>query len=112
MDRIRRSAIPQAWRAVNFARLRVVPLTTRGARRRHGARVCVARRLLPEPTAMWLLLDRGLAEADGAEQALPALEAIAQFTEELRRRLGGDGVDGLDGACALYGRLAPPLEAM
>jgi len=40
---------------------------------------------------MWFLLDRGLAEADGAEQALPALEAIAQFTEELRRRLGGDG---------------------
>ena len=59
---------------------------------------------------MWLLLDRGLAEADGAEQALPALEAIAQFTEDLRRRLGGDGVDGIDGAFALYERLRTTLD--
>ena len=59
---------------------------------------------------MWLLLDRGLAEADGAEQVLPALEAIAQFTEELRRRLGGDGVDGIDGAFALYERLRTTLD--
>src|SRR5438093_13514874 len=59
---------------------------------------------------MWFLLDRGLAEADGAEQALPALEAIAQFTEELRRRLGGDGVDGIDGAFALYEHLRTTLD--
>ena len=62
---------------------------------------------------MWFLLDRGLAEADGAEQVLPALEAIAQFTEELRRRLGGDGgdgVDGIDGAFALYERLRTTLD--
>src|SRR5438128_11373896 len=100
MDRVRRTAIPQAWGAVNFARPRVVPLTARGARRRHRARVCVARRLLAEPTAMWFLLDRGLAEADGAEQVLPALEAIAQFTEELRRRLGGAAVHRIDAAFA------------
>ena len=59
---------------------------------------------------MWFLLDRGLAEADGAEQVLPALEAIAQFTEELRRRLGGDGVDGIDGAFALSERLRATLD--
>ena len=73
-------------------------------------RVCVARRLLPEPTAMWFLLDRELAEGDGAEQALPTLEAIAQLTEELRRRLAGDGVDGIDGAFALYERLRTTLD--
>jgi len=59
---------------------------------------------------MWFLLDRRLAEADGAEQVLPALEAIAQFTEELRRRLGGDGVDGIDGAFALYEHLRTTLD--
>src|SRR2546422_10639369 len=100
---IRPSAISQALGAVNFARPPVRPSTARGARRRHRARGCVARRLLPEPTAMWFLLDHG--EGDGAEQALTALEAIAQLTEELRRRLAGDGVDGIDGAFALYERL-------
>jgi len=85
-------------------------LTVRGARRRHRARVCVARRLLPEPTAMWFLLDRELAEGDGAEQALSALKAITQLTEELRRRLAGDGVDGIDGAFALYERLRTTLD--
>jgi len=59
---------------------------------------------------MWLLRDRGLPEADGAGQVLPSLEAIAQFTEELRRRLGGDGVDGIDGAFALYEHLRTTLD--
>ena len=59
---------------------------------------------------MWFLLDRELAEGDGAEQALPTLEAIAQLTEELRRRLAGDGVDGIDGAFALYERLRTTLD--
>ena len=59
---------------------------------------------------MWFLLDRELAEGDGAEQALSALEAITQLTEELRRRLAGDGVDGIDGAFALYGRLRTTLD--
>ena len=59
---------------------------------------------------MWFLLDRGLAEGDGAEEVLPALEAIAQFTDELRHRLAGDGVDGIDGAFALYERLRTTLD--
>jgi hypothetical protein len=59
---------------------------------------------------MWFLLDRELARTDGAEQVLPALEAIAQFTEELRSRLGGDGVDGIDGAFALSERLRTALD--
>jgi len=59
---------------------------------------------------MWFLLDRELAEGDGAEQALPTLEAIAQFTEELRCLLGGGGVDGIDGAFALYEHLRTTLD--
>ena len=59
---------------------------------------------------MWFLLDRGLAEGDGAEEVLPALEAIAQFTDELRHRLAGDGVDGIDGAFALYEHLRTTLD--
>ena len=59
---------------------------------------------------MWLLLDRERAQSDGALQALPALEALAQFTGELRLRLAGDGVDGIDGAVALYWRLRGALD--
>ena len=59
---------------------------------------------------MWFLLDRGLAEEDGAEEVLPALEAIAQFTDELRHRLAGDGVDGIDGAFALHEHLRTTLD--
>jgi len=59
---------------------------------------------------MWFMLDRALVQSDGAEQALPALEALAQFTGELRRRLAGDGVDGIDGAAALYWRLRATLD--
>jgi len=59
---------------------------------------------------MWLLLDRERAQSDGAEQALHALEALAQFTGELRRRLAGDGVNGIDGAVALYWRLRATLD--
>ena len=59
---------------------------------------------------MWFLLDRGLAEANGAEQVLPVVEAIAQLAEELRRRLGGDGVDGIDGMFTLYERLRTTLD--
>src|SRR3989454_8206005 len=112
MDRIRASAISQAFLAVNFARPCVGRLTPSGAWRRVCARLRVARRLLPEATAMWFLLDRGLAEGDGAEEVLPALEAIAQFAEELRHRLAGDGVDGIDGAFALYRRLRSTLDGI
>ena len=58
---------------------------------------------------MWFLLDQKFREADRVEM-LPALEAIAQFTEELRCRLGNDGVDGIDGAYALYQRLRTTLD--
>jgi len=74
--------------------------------------VRVARRLLPEATAMWFLLDREPGEGDGAEQVLPALEAIARFTEELRHRLAGDSVDGIDGALALDRRLRATLDSI
>src|SRR2546428_181566 len=84
MDRIRRTAIPQAWGAVNFARPGVVPLTARGARRRHRARACVARRLLAEPPALWVLLHRGLAEAGGAGPGLPAPQGIPPVPPGLR----------------------------
>src|SRR3989442_1632769 len=95
MDRIRASAISHGSGTVNFARPR--------ARRRRCVRL--ARRLLPEATAMWFLLDREPGEGDGAEQVLPALEAIARFTEELRHRLAGDSGGGVDGAPALDPRL-------
>jgi hypothetical protein len=74
--------------------------------------VRVARRLLPEAKAMWFLLDREAGEGDGAEQVLPALEAIARFTEELRHRLARDSVDGIDGALALDRRLRTTLDAI
>src|SRR2546430_9541949 len=94
MVRIRPSAISQALGAVNFARPGVTPSTARSARRRHRVRVCVARRLLPEPTAMWFLLDRELAGGGGAEQALSALEAITPLTQGLRRRPPRGAADG------------------
>jgi hypothetical protein len=58
---------------------------------------------------MWFLLDQRQAPGNGVE-VLPALEAIAQFTAELRCRLGDDGVDGIDGAFALYERLRTTLD--
>jgi hypothetical protein len=69
----------------------------------------VARSLLPDAARMWFVLDHGLAERDGAEQMLFMLAAISQFNEELRVRLAGDGVDGVDGAFALYRRLDDAL---
>ena len=61
---------------------------------------------------MWLTLTRDENGADGVEQVLPGLEAIAQFTEELRGRLTQDGVDGLDGALGLYRRLKRTLDGI
>lgn len=58
---------------------------------------------------MWFALDQGFARHDGVEQMLLALEAISQFADELRRRLAGDGVDGIEGAFALYRRLGDTL---
>ncbi len=61
---------------------------------------------------MWFMLDRELTHADGAEQALPALEGLARFTDELRHRLGGNGVDGIDGAVALSARVHATLDGV
>jgi hypothetical protein len=58
---------------------------------------------------MWFALDQGFAPRDGVEQMLLTLEAISQFAGELRRRLAGDGVDGIEGAFALYRRLGDTL---
>lgn len=69
----------------------------------------MARSLLPDGAPMWFALEQGFAEPDGVEQMLPTLEAISQFADELRRRLAGDGVDGIEGAFALYRRLGDTL---
>ena len=65
---------------------------------------------------MWLP-PKGLPADAPAEQVLPHLEAIAQFTEELRGRLGGSGnglepVDGIEGVVALHRRLKAVLDAI
>ena len=41
---------------------------------------------------------------------LPELAAIAQFAADLRARLEGVGVDGLEGTLGLYGRLRETLD--
>jgi hypothetical protein len=61
---------------------------------------------------MWLTLTRDERSAEGAEQVLSGLEAIAQFTDELRRRLTGDGLDGVDGTLQLYRRLKGTLDGI
>jgi hypothetical protein len=58
---------------------------------------------------MWFALERVLAEQDGVEQILHALEAIAQFVAELRGRLADDGVDGIEGVVALARHLGDTL---
>jgi hypothetical protein len=61
---------------------------------------------------MWLMFNWNENDAHGVEQALPSLEAIARFTEELRGRLTPDGVDGLDGALGLYRCLKRTLDGI
>ena len=61
---------------------------------------------------MWLLLARDGTGAHGVEQVLSGLQAIAQFTAELRGRFGPDGVDGFDGALGLYRRLRCTLDGI
>jgi hypothetical protein len=59
---------------------------------------------------MWIALIRDGKATEGVEQMLPGLAAIAQFAEELRRRLTPDGVDGVDGTFGLYRRLKRTLD--
>src|SRR5690242_3204172 len=61
---------------------------------------------------MWLKLSDDEKDAEGVEQVLPGLEAIAQFTEDLRGRLTDDGVDGVEGTLRLYRRLRSTLDAI
>ena len=61
---------------------------------------------------MWLTLTRDEKTAEGAEQVLPGLEAIAQFAEEIRGRLTGDGIDGVEGTLQLYRRLKGTLDGI
>lgn len=65
---------------------------------------------------MWLA-PKGLAADAPAEHVLPHLEAIAQFTDELRARLattgnGAEGVDGIEGIVALHRRLKAITDAI
>ena len=69
---------------------------------------------------MWLLLANGRSDADRIEQTLSELEALTQFMADVRRRLGDDGIEGVEGTAMLYRRLravvdgvpAPELERM
>jgi hypothetical protein len=61
---------------------------------------------------MWLALDRTTSEANGADPVVPSLEAILQFAAELRRRLGGSGVDGIGGALELERRLRAVFDGI
>jgi hypothetical protein len=60
---------------------------------------------------VWLALGND-GRRDGLEQVLPEIEAIAQFADELRQRLAGDGVDGLEGTLGLCRRLKGTLDAI
>jgi hypothetical protein len=73
-------------------------------------------RLAPFGRLMWIAPKGPPADAP-AEQVLPHLEAIAQFTDELRARLGttgngADGVDGIEGLVGLHRRLKALLDAI
>ena len=61
---------------------------------------------------MWILLAWNHRCRRGMEEVLPGLEAIAQFTEELRGRIVVDGVVGLDGTLDVYRRLRTALDGI
>ena len=59
---------------------------------------------------MWLALANTVGE--GGTELLRDLEAISRFAEELRVRLSGTGLDGLQGTLAAHARLRSALEAV
>jgi hypothetical protein len=61
---------------------------------------------------MWMLLGWNHRCRQSMEQVLSGLEAIAQFTEELRGRIVVDGVVGLDGTLDVYRRLRTALDGI
>src|SRR5262245_27334958 len=86
--RIRRSAIPQGSRAVNFARrCDAASSGTSRAGRARGVRRLAQALLARDRRAMWMALGRNHRSHGRMEEVLPGLEAIAQFAEELRGRL-------------------------
>ena len=58
---------------------------------------------------MWLALANTLSES--GDELLRNLEAISRFVEELRVRLSGTGLDGLEGAVAAQARIRAALDA-
>jgi len=60
---------------------------------------------------VWLALADGTGEG-GTERILVRLEAIARFTEDIRRRWRDDGVDGIAGALELSRRLQAALAGV
>jgi hypothetical protein len=60
---------------------------------------------------MWLTIGSRPYE-DAVELVLPELAALALFADELGRRLGHDGFDGLSELASLHGRLRTLLAAI
>lgn len=63
---------------------------------------------------MWLALAQALMDEkkDRMEQLLPRLEEIAEVLAAVERGLVASGVDGIEGAVALYRRLQAALDAI
>ena len=59
---------------------------------------------------MWLALANTVGE--GGTELLRDLGAISRFADELRVRLSGTGLDGLEGTLAAHARLRSALDAV
>jgi len=59
---------------------------------------------------MWLALANTVGE--GGDELLRSLEAISRFVDELRVRLSGTGLDGLEGAVAAQARIRAALDTV
>jgi hypothetical protein len=62
--------------------------------------------------SVWLALANGIRNTDSVEAVLPELEALAQFADELGRRLASERVDGLAGLIDLHRRLRTVLSGV
>ncbi len=61
---------------------------------------------------MWIGLSREADDGAGVESALPRLEAVLAFTQEVNARLAAVGVDGIGGALEAYRRLREVLDGV